>query len=138
MNRINPFLKLRNGTVLAYGEKTTQRKNSTLTKIHTRRMLIALKKELSAAIKGYLFMPTMSENIAKIRANVTAIMEACKVGGGVDSYVVVCDETNNTTETLQQDILNITIICVPNGCIEQVEITFILNKSADTTTSTIS
>lgn len=138
MNRINPFLKLRNGTVLAYGEKTTQRKNSTLTKIHTRRMLIALKKELTASIKGYLFMPTMSENIAKIRANVTAIMEKCKVGGGVDSYVVVCDETNNTTETLQQDILNIAIICVPCGCIEQVEITFVLNKSADTTTTTIS
>lgn len=137
MNRINPFLMLRNGTVLAYGEKTTQRKNSTLTKIHTRRMLIALKKELTASIKGYLFMPTMSENIAKIRANVTAIMEKCKIGGGVDSYTVVCDETNNTTETLQQDILNIAIICVPCGCIEQVEITFVLNKSADSTTTTI-
>lgn len=131
-NRINPFLKLKNGNILAFGEKTTQRKNSTLTKIHTRRMLIALKHDLRNAIKGFLFLPTMTENIAKIRGIVTSIMEEVKVGGGVASYVVVCDETNNTTETLQQDILNIAVSCVPTGCIEQVEITFTLNKSAET------
>ena len=130
-NRVNPFLKLRNGNILAYGEKTCQRKNSTLTKIHTRRMLIALKKELRNAIKGYIFMPTMTENITQIRSRVTSIMETYKQGGGVDSYVVVCDDTNNTTETLQQDILNVAVTCVPTGCIEQVEISLTLNKSAD-------
>ena len=128
-NRINPFLKLRNGNVLAYGEKTCQRKNSTLTKIHTRRMLIALKKELNAAIKGYIFQPTIAENINKIRNSVTTIMEAYKNGGAVDSYNI--DTSMNTTETLQQDILYIAISCVPVGCIEQVEITFTLNKSAE-------
>ena len=128
-NRINPFLKLRNGNILAYGEKTCQRKNSTLTKIHTRRMLIALKKELNAAIKGYIFQPTIAENINKIRNSVTTIMEAYKNGGAVDSYNI--DTSMNTTETLQQDILYIAISCVPVGCIEQVEITFTLNKSAE-------
>jgi phage tail sheath protein FI len=128
-NRVNPFLKLRNGNILAYGEKTCQRKNSTLTKIHTRRMLIALKKDLNAVIKGFIFQPTMAENIYKIRSNVTTVMEKYKLGGGVASYNVSTDM--NTTETLQQDLLYIAISCVPVGCIEQVEITFTLNKSAE-------
>lgn len=132
-NRVNPFLKLRNGNILAYGEKTCQRKNSTLTKIHTRRMLIALKKELRNSIKGYIFMPTMTENITEIKSKVTAIMESYKQGGGVDSYVVVCDGTNNTTETLQQDILNVDISCVPVGCLEQIQISLTLNKAAEST-----
>lgn len=130
-NRVNPFLMLKNGNILAYGEKTFQRKNSTLTKIHTRRMLVALKHDLRNSIKHFLFLPTMSENIAKIRGIVTSIMEEVKIGGGVVSYNVVCDETNNTTETLQQDILNVAVSCVPTGCIEQVEITFTLNKSSE-------
>lgn len=130
LNRINPFLKLKNGNILAYGEKTCQRKNSTLTKIHTRRMLIALRKDLNSVIKGFIFQPTMSENISTIRQNVTTVMDRYRTGGGIASYNVVCDDTNNTTETLQQDILNIAISCVPTGCIEQVEITFTLNKSA--------
>lgn len=128
-NRVNPFLKMRDGSILAYGEKTCQRKNSTLTKIHTRRMLIALKKDLNAALKGYIFQPTVGENITKIKSNVTAIMEEYKTGGGVSEYVV--DTSMNTTETLQQDILYISIACVPTGCIEQVEITFTLNKSSE-------
>lgn len=134
-NRINPFIRLRNGNILAFGEKTCQRKNSTLTKIHTRRMLCALKHDLRNSIKGFLFLPTMAENISSIRGIVTAIMEDVKVNGGVTSYTVVCDETNNTAETLQQDILNIAVSCVPTGCLEQVEITFTLNKSAETVTA---
>ena len=128
-NRINPFLKLRNGNILAYGEKTCQRKNSTLTKIHTRRMLISLKKDLNSAIKGFIFQPTVGENINKIRNNVTTIMESYKTGGAISWYAV--DTSMNTTETLQQDILYVAISCVPVGCIEQVEITFTLNKSAE-------
>ena len=119
----------KNGNILAYGEKTLKRKNSTLTKIHTRRMLISLKHELRNSIKGFIFMPTMTENITKIRGIATSIMERAKTGGGVSSYTVICDETNNTIETLQQDILNLAVVCTPNGCIEQVEISFTLNKS---------
>ena len=88
-----------------------------------------VKKDLNAAIKGYIFQPTVAENITKIKSAVTAIMEEYKTGGGVTSYVV--DTSMNTTETLQQDILYISIACVPTGCIEQVEITFTLNKSAE-------
>ena len=130
MNRVNPFLMLRNGSILAYGEKTLQRKNSTLTKIHTRRMLIALKKELANSVRGFIFMPTMSENISRVRSIISSIMERYRQGGGVASYIVVCDETNNTTETLQQDILNVAVTLVPTGCIEQVEICFTLDKTS--------
>ena len=126
-NRVNPFLKLKNGNILAYGEKTCQRKNSTLTKIHTRRMLIALKKDLASVIKGFIFQPTVSENISKISGNVTTVLERYKTGGGVASYNV--DTSMNTTETLQQDVLYIAIACVPVGCIEEVNITFTLNKA---------
>jgi hypothetical protein len=128
-NRINPFLKLRNGKILAYGEKTCQRKNSTLTKIHTRRMLIAMKKDLGSVIKGYVFQPTMAENITKIKSNCITVMEKYKTGGGITTYNVNTDM--NTTETLQQDILYVAISCVPVGCIEQVEITFTLNRSVE-------
>lgn len=127
-NRVNPFLKLRNGNIICYGEKTLQRKDSTLTKIHTRRMLIALKKELRNSIRGFIFLPTMTENISTIRSIATAIVERYKVGGGVTAYRVICDGSNNTSETLQQDVLNLDVAVVPTGCIEQVNINFTLEK----------
>lgn len=133
-NRINPFMRLGDGSIICYGEKTLQRINSVLTKVHTRRMLIQIKKEAKEALRGYIFLPTTSENLQKISADMTAIFEKYKSGGGLASYTVVCDDSNNSTETLQQDIVYVDIACVPRGAIEQIEISLNLNKTDETVT----
>jgi len=131
-NRVNPFIKLGDGSIVCYGEKTLQRINSVLTKIHTRRMLIQIKKEAKEALRGYIFMPNVSENLSKITSNLTAIFEKYKVGGGLSYYKIVCDETNNPIEVRQQDIINVDVACVPEGCLELITINLTMNKSAET------
>lgn len=131
-NRINPFIKYGDGTIVCYGEKTMQRKNSTLTKIHTRRMMIQIKKDLRTALNSYIFMPSTDMNLADINATINTIMQKYKTVGGISSFKVVCDSTNNTTETLQQDIINAYISCVPVGTIEQINIDCALDKNNET------
>lgn len=131
-NRINPYIRLGDGSIICYGEKTLQRINSVLTKVHTRRMLIQVKKEAKEALRGYIFMPNTPDNLAKISSNMIAIFEKYKAGGGLSFYNVVCDETNNPTEVRQQDIVNVDVVLVPEGCIEQVNISLTLNKTAET------
>ena len=131
-NRVNPFIKLGDGSIVCYGEKTLQRINSVLTKIHTRRMLIQIKKEAKEALRGYIFMPNVADNLAKITSNLTAIFEKYKVGGGLSYYKIVCDETNNPPEVRQQDIINVDVACVPEGCLELITINLTMNKSAET------
>jgi phage tail sheath protein FI len=131
-NRINPFIKYGDGTIVCYGEKTMQRKNSTLTKVHTRRMMIQIKKDLRTALNTYIFMPSTDMNLSEINATINTIMQKYKTVGGVSSFKVVCDSTNNTTETLQQDIINAYISCVPVGTIEQINIDCSLDKNNET------
>ena len=131
-NRINPFIRLGDGSIVCYGEKTLQRINSVLTKVHTRRMLIQVKKEAKEALRGYIFMPNTPEYLAKISSNLTAIFEKYKSGGGITFYSVVCDESNNPIETRLQDIINVTCVIVPTGCIEQVNINLTLNRTTET------
>ena len=130
LNRVNPIVKFGNGTIMAYGEKTLYRKNSTLTKIHTARMLCALKKEINVANRGFIFMPNVDGNISRINANITAILERYKQNNGISSYTVICDSSNNTPESLQQDILYCDILVTPVGCIEQIEISFTIESAA--------
>ena len=130
-NRVNPFIKYGDGTIVCYGEKTMQRKNSTLTKIHTRRMMIQIKKDLRTALNSYIFMPSTSSYLSEINATLNSIMQKYKTAGGVSSFKVVCDTTNNTSETLQQDIINASISCVPVGTIEQINIDCSLDKSSE-------
>ena len=130
-NRVNPFIKYGDGTIVCYGEKTMQRKNSTLTKIHTRRMMIQIKKDLRTALNSYIFMPSTSSYLSEINATLNSIMQKYKTAGGVSSFKVVCDATNNTSATLQQDIINASISCVPVGTIEQINIDCSLDKSSE-------
>ena len=134
-NRVNPITKFKDGTIVVYGEKTLQRINSVLTKIHTRRMLVQIKKQCREALRGYIFMPNTTDYLGKISSNMSAILETYKAGGGLESYKVVCNETNNTTETRQQDIVNVDVLLVPTGCIEQINISLTLNKSEETVSS---
>lgn len=131
-NRINPIVKFKDGSIVAYGEKTLQRINSVLTKIHTARMIVDIKKKVKAALKGYIFMPNTSDYVAKINGNVTAILETFKAGGGLNSYVVVADESNNTTETSQQDQIFVDIVLVPTGTIEEINVNMRLDKNDGT------
>lgn len=133
-NRINPITKFKDGSIIAYGEKTLQRINSVLTKIHTRRMLVQIKKQCREALRGYIFQPNTAEYLSKISGNINAILETYKAGGGLNYYKVICDETNNPTEIRQQDIINVDVVLVPEGTIEQINISLTLNKSAETVT----
>ena len=133
-NRINPFVKFKDGSIVAYGEKTLQRINSVLTKIHTQRMIVDIKKKIKVALKGYIFMPNTSDYVAKINGNVTAILESFKAGGGLSYYKVIADETNNTTETSQQDQIFVDVVVVPTGTIEEINVTMTLDKNTGTVT----
>lgn len=133
-NRVNPITKFKDGSIIVYGEKTLQRINSVLTKVHTRRMLVQIRKQCREALRGYIFMPNTPDYLGKISSNMTAILEGYKAGGGLAFYRVVCDETNNPTEIRQQDIVNVDVVCVPQGTIEEININLTLNKSEETVT----
>ena len=133
-NRVNPICKMQTGEIIVYGEKTCQRTNSVLTKVHTRRMLIQIKKQCRAALKGYIFEPNTANYLANVKSDVSAILEGYKTGGGISAYRVICDETNNPTEVRQQDIINVDIAIVPEGTIEQINITLSLNKTLNSET----
>lgn len=133
-NRVNPICKFKDGSIVVYGEKTLQRTNSVLTKIHTRRMLVQIIKQCRTALRGYIFMPNTTDYLGKISGDVTAILETYKAGGGLNYYKIVCDETNNPTEMRQQDMIQVDVALVPEGVIETINFALTLNRSAETVT----
>lgn len=129
-NVINPFIKQNNGTILAYGEKTTQRIDSTLSKIHTRRTLIKIRKELKSVLNGFIFKQGIGENIKLMNSYATTILDRYKSNKAIASYRV--DTSRNTTASLQQDVVYIDVFVTPVGCIEEVNISFTLDKGNET------
>ena len=129
-NVINPFKKYNDGTILAFGEKTTQRIDSTLSKIHTRRTLIRIRKELKAVLNGFIFKQGIAENVKLMKAYATTILDKFKSNKAIATYRV--DTSRNTTASMQQDIIYVDVFVTPVGCIEEVNISFTLDKGNET------
>lgn len=134
MNRVNPIIKFNDGRTIIYGEKTCLRENSALAKVHTRRMLLDIKKQVRAVLQSFLFMPNVSDVWNKAAGAINTILEPYKRGGGISYYNTVIDSTTVTAEMQQQDIMAGTIHIVPTGVIEDIEISLNVDKVGETVT----
>ncbi|MDR0675539.1 MAG: phage tail sheath subtilisin-like domain-containing protein [Elusimicrobiota bacterium] len=130
-NRVNPIIKYNDGSIVIFGEKTLSRLNSSLTKVHTRRMVIDLKKKIRAQLRPFLFLPNIPSNWSKCAALINSVLEVYKVGGGITYYKTTIDSTTTTAELMQQDIMSGIINIVPAGVIEQIDLTISLDKAAE-------
>lgn len=101
----------RKGTFINSNQTAKQTPVSGLSKIHIRELVIYLQNEIEYMLQNYQWemnTPTLRDTIAS-KANY--ILENVKNNGGIYAYNVVCDETNNTPEVIDNEmvVLNVDI-----------------------------
>jgi len=90
-----------------------------------------LKKELGAAARELLFErnDTISRSVFTNKA--TAILETVKRQNGILDYNIICDESNNNTDVINQGYFVADVFVKPVKSIEYLQLTF-TNKESDT------
>ena len=103
--RVNPIAIFPNEGINIWGQKTLQAKPSALDRINVRRLLINLKKYFTKTGRRIVF----EQNTAKTRTNftnqVTPYMENVKQNQGLYVFKIVMDETNNTADVIDRNML---------------------------------
>lgn len=116
-----------------WGQKTAQMKETARNRINVRRMLITIQKNIDVILKGFLF----KGNTVKARERVTALINSYLQGvladGGVQSFRVVCNDTNNTSTTIAQNLLNVDVYVQPTYVIEFIKFSTIISSDSVTT-----
>lgn len=100
--------------ILIYGNQTCyQDTKSDFNKLHVRENLNTLEIACESVLKSYNFLYNTAAVRASIVTAVTPILETMKLSGAIDSYNLICDESNNTPEIIEQDfgILDIEVVC---------------------------
>jgi len=126
---INPVVtQAGSGTVLL-GDKTLFNKPSAFDRINVRRLFIALEKAASTAAKFQLF----EFNDEFTRANFVGIMEPflreVQASRGIVDFKIICDETNNTTEVVENNQFVADIYIKPQRTINYVQLNFIATRT---------
>lgn len=122
--RINTIAKFPKEGIVVMGQKTTQIKASALDRINVRRLLIKVKKYIASSSKYLLFEPNTDRTRTEFLNIVNPYLDDIKTKEGLYTFKVVCDETNNTPDKIDRNILYGQIWLQPTKTSEYIIIDF--------------
>jgi phage tail sheath protein FI len=126
---INPVVSFPGQGVVLFGDKTGQTKPSAFDRINVRRLFIVLQKAISTSAKFQLFDLNDVQSRAQFRSTVEPFLRDVKGRRGIYEFKVVCDETNNTPEVVDNNRFAASIYISPAKSINFIELSFVATRS---------
>jgi len=123
-NKVNPIAAFPGQGIVAFGQKTLQDKASALDRINVRRLLIVLKKFIASTSRFLVFEQNTSTTRNRFLNTVNPYLEAVQQRQGLYTFKVVMDETNNTPDVIDRNILAGQIFLQPAKTAEFIVIDF--------------
>jgi hypothetical protein len=122
--RVNPIATFPAQGVCVWGQKTLQAKPSALDRINVRRLLIAVKKFIASATKYLVFENNTAATRNRFLNIVNPYLESVQQRQGLYGFRVVMDETNNTPDIIDRNIMYGQIYLQPAKTAEFIIIDF--------------
>jgi phage tail sheath protein FI len=123
-NKVNPIAAFPGQGIVAFGQKTLQDKASALDRINVRRLLIVLKKFIASTSRYLVFEQNTSTTRQRFLNTVNPYLEAVQQRQGLYAFRVVMDESNNTPDVIDRNILAGQIFLQPAKTAEFIVIDF--------------
>jgi len=128
-NDINPIISVNNQGVVLFGDKTLSGKPSAFSRINVRRLFILLKKKISVAAQTLLFEINDEFSRAQFKSIITPELRSIQGQRGIYDFQVVCDETNNTSEVIDNNGFIADIYVSPGRSIGTISLNFIATRT---------
>ena len=103
--RINPIAVFPATGVCVWGQKTLQGRPSALDRINVRRLLIATKKFIASSTRYLVFEQNTSQTRTRFLNIVNPYLESIQQRQGLYAFRVIMDESNNTPDIIDRNIL---------------------------------
>ena len=116
------------GNVL-WGQRTAQKTVTALREIAVRRLLLFLEATIEPGLLPFVFEPNIDSVRLRIFSIIDSFLATVKAGGGLDNYKVVVDDTNNTSQDRDNNVLNVDIYVQPSRTIEFINLQVIITRS---------
>ena len=102
---VNPIAAFPGQGIVAWGQKTLQVESSALDRIGVRRLLIEIKKFFASTARYLVFEQNTAATRNKFLAIVNPYLESVQQRSGLYAFQVVMDDTNNTPDLIDRNIL---------------------------------
>jgi|TARA_R100000455_G_scaffold12758_1_gene5802 hypothetical protein len=127
--RINSLINQKGSGIILFGDKTALGYASAFDRINVRRLFLTVEQALEGAANAQLF----ELNDVNTRSNFVNIVEPflrdVQAKRGIFDFLVVCDETNNTPDVIDNNEFRADIYLKPSKSINYVTLTFVATRT---------
>jgi hypothetical protein len=121
---VNPIATIPNSGIVVFGQKTLQKRQSSLDRINVRRLLIELKNYISQVADTFVF----EQNNAVTRNNFLSIinpyLSSVQQQQGLNAFRVIMDESNNPPSVVDNNQMVGQIYLQPTRTVEFIVLDF--------------
>ncbi len=128
-NRINPVTFIPGSGIVLFGDKTGFAKASAFDRINVRRLFIYLEKAIAAVARDQLFEFNDEITRTNFVNSVEPFLREVQSNRGISDFVVICDETNNTSAVIDRNEFVADVFIKPARSINFVGLTFVATRT---------
>lgn len=122
--KVNPIAIFPGQGTVVYGQKTLQARASALDRVNVRRLLIALKGYIGQVAQTLVFEQNTAVTRNKFLSQVNPYLEYVQQKQGLYAFRVVMDDTNNTPDVIDRNLLVGAIYLQPTRTAEYIQLDF--------------
>ena len=122
--KVNPIAVFPGQGTVVYGQKTLQAQASALDRVNVRRLLIALKSYIGQIAETLVFEQNTAVTRNRFLSQVNPYLDYVQQRQGLYAFRVVMDETNNTPDVIDRNLLVGAIYLQPTRTAEFIQLTF--------------
>jgi len=126
--RINPVINQNAAGAILFGDKTALNYRSAFDRINVRRLFLTVEQSLENAANDQLFELNDTETRANFVNIVEPFLTDIQAQRGIEDFRVICDETNNTPDIVDNNEFRADIFIQPARSINFVTLTFVATR----------
>jgi hypothetical protein len=123
-SKVNPIAQFPGQGITIWGQKTLQRRSSALDRVNVRRLLITVKKYIASSARYLVFEQNTEATRTRFLNIVNPYLAGIQQNSGLTAFRVVMDDTNNTPDIIDRNILKGAIYLQPTRTVEFIQLDF--------------
>jgi hypothetical protein len=122
--KVNPIAQFPGQGICVWGQKTLQRRASALDRVNVRRLLITVKKFIASSARFLVFEQNVEVTRRRFLNIVNPFLANVQERSGLFAFRVIMDETNNTPDVIDRNILVGQLYLQPTRTAEFIKLDF--------------
>jgi phage tail sheath protein FI len=125
----NPVVFFNGDGFVVFGQKTLQNKPTAFDRINIRRLFLTLERAVQKTVKYFVFEPNTVFTRKRLVDTISPIFNYAKNTEGLYDYLIVCDDRNNTPDTIDNNELIVDIYIKGTRTAEFILCNFIATRT---------